>query len=285
MQLFEYIDILDKPYDIFYTDSVSSPLHWHYYSEILYLKEGSIQLTCNEQSTILNPGDLCYIYPLQLHEVQKAATESANYAVVKFDIHTIHIPQAHLMKMYDYFVRRSSDTDFCLILRKDKIDTEKIDALVEQTVEESLQKNEFFALQIQANIFSLLIEIARNGDKKLIEQREEHTDTDFSFFHILEYIDIHSGEVIEIQDLAKRCHMSYSHFARLFRENYGRSCKEYITYIRLNKAQELLIHSDYSIAYIAQESGFFDSSHFIHAYKKWKGITPKQERRKLHCIS
>lgn len=79
--------------------------------------------------------------------------------------------------------------------------------------------------------------------------------------------------------------MSYSHFARLFRENYGRSCKEYITYIRLNKAQELLIHSDYSIAYIAQESGFFDSSHFIHAYKKWKGITPKQERRKLHCIS
>lgn len=121
----------------------------------------------------------------------------------------------------------------------------------------------------------------RNSDKKIIKEQEDPTDTDFSFFHILEYIDTHSGEAIEIQDLAEKCHMSYSHFAKLFRENYGRSCKDYITYIRLNKAHELLIHSDYSIAYIAQESGFFDSSHFIHAYKKWNGITPKQERRKF----
>lgn len=163
MRLFEYIDILNKPYDIFYTDSVSSPLHWHYYSEILYLKEGSIQLICNEQKIVLNQGDLCYIYPLQLHEVQKSTTESANYAVVKFDIHTIHIPHAHLKRIYDYFVRHSSENDCCLVLRKDSIDTEKIEKLMKQTVEEFLVKNEFFALQIQANIFSLLIEIARNS--------------------------------------------------------------------------------------------------------------------------
>ena len=28
----------------------------------------------------------------------------------------------------------------------------------------------------------------------------------------------------------------------------------------------------------AAETGFFDSSHFIHAYKKWKGLTPKQQK-------
>ena len=32
--------------------------------------------------------------------------------------------------------------------------------------------------------------------------------------------------------------------------------------------------------YIAQETGFFDCSHFIRTYKKWRGITPKQERMK-----
>lgn len=35
MELFEYIDLMQQSYDIFYTDSVNSPLHWHYYSEIL----------------------------------------------------------------------------------------------------------------------------------------------------------------------------------------------------------------------------------------------------------
>ena len=99
-----------------------------------------------------------------------------------------------------------------------------------------------------------------------------------SFYHILEYIDTHSAEPLEVQQLAEMCHMSYSNFARLFRENYGRSCKEYIKYIRLNKAQDLLLNSDYDLDYIAQETGFFDCSHFIRTYKKWRGITPKQER-------
>lgn len=46
----------------------------------------------------------------------------------------------------------------------------------------------------------------------------------------------------------------------------------------LNKAQDLLFHTDYDLNYIAQETGFFDCSHFIRTYKKWKGITLKQER-------
>lgn len=70
MELFEYIDILKQPYDMFYTDSVHSPLHWHYYSEILYMINGSMRIVCNNMETILHAGDLCYFYPLQLHEVE-----------------------------------------------------------------------------------------------------------------------------------------------------------------------------------------------------------------------
>ena len=33
MEMFEYIDEMKQPYDIFYTDCVHSELHWHYYSE------------------------------------------------------------------------------------------------------------------------------------------------------------------------------------------------------------------------------------------------------------
>lgn len=116
-------------------------------------------------------------------------------------------------------------------------------------------------------------ELKKNG----VIQREKHSDIGLSFYHILEYIDAHSAEPLEVRQLAEMCHMSYSNFARLFRENYGRSCKEYIKYIRLNKAQDLLLNSDYDLDYIAQKTGFFDCSHFIRTYKKWRGITPKQE--------
>ena len=85
MKLFEYIDFMQQPYDIFYTDSTHSPLHWHYYSEILYIIRGSIKIVCNNKEKILKKGDVCYCYPLQLHEVRKNKneTDEIKYAVIK----------------------------------------------------------------------------------------------------------------------------------------------------------------------------------------------------------
>jgi len=277
MELFEYIDRQDTPYDIFYTSSVNSPKHWHYYSEILYIKSGRVKLICNDYSFILKPGDICYIYPLQLHEITSPddePQEQVDYAVIKFDIHTINIPDAYVRKMYDYFVSRSSDTDHCLIVSN----AQEISSSVFSAVSEYNSRDLLHTFKMQSDIFGILIYIARMCNKTLPEQNNKQSDISLSFYHILEYIDMHSSEKLDIADLAKRCHLSYSHFARLFKENYGRSCKEYITYIRLNKADELLLHTNYDIAYIAATTGFFDSSHFIKAYKKWKGRTPKQQR-------
>lgn len=278
MELFEYIDLIHQPYDIFYTDSVHSPLHWHYYSEILYIISGSVKIICNNGETVLHEGDTCYFYPLQLHEVREDenCTESVKYAVVKFNIHTINIPKSFLPKMYDCFVRRTAEEDFCIVLRSAETD-ERIAGCVENIVLEYENKNAMYMLAVQSGIHMLLIMLARKMCNKKAPN-EKHTEQNLSFYHILEYIDTHSGERLEVQELAEMCHMSYSNFARLFRENYGRSCKEYIRYIRLNKAQDLLLNSDYELDFIAQEIGFFDCSHFIKTYKKWRGITPKQER-------
>lgn len=275
MELFEYIDTLNQPYDIFYTDNVHSPLHWHYYSEILSICSGSISIICNDSERILHKGDLCYFYPMQVHGVihDPDCTEPVRYAVIKFNIQTIHLPKAYLQTMYGCFVHRTSEEDDCLILRKD----EKIPDIIKNIVEEYENREMMHMLAVQSGIFSLLITIARKI-KKPDTALNKRSEQNLSLFHILEYIDTHSAEQLEVQNLAKMCNMSYSHFARVFRENYGRSCKEYIQYIRMNKAQDLLLNSDFDMDYIAQETGFYDCSHFIRQYKKWYGISPKQKR-------
>ncbi len=278
MQLFEVTDTLNQPYEVYLSDTKAFPLHWHYYSEILFIKHGSIRITCNEKSHVLQEGDLCYFYPLQLHEISSTDDKTVEYTIVKFDFHTLTLPPAHQAKLYDYFIHRLSSDDFCILIRKDDLSPEPITTYMNHILNTYQNKDEFYSLQMQADLYSILIEIAKKSKKEVGSATRRRNDTDFTFHHILEYIDTHSGEPLEIRDLADMCHMSYSHFAKLFRENYGRSCKEYITYIRLVKAQDLLLHTDYDINYIALETGFFDCSHFIRTYKKWKGITPKQER-------
>ncbi len=277
MQLFEVSDILNQPYEVYLSDTKEFPLHWHYYSEILYIKKGSLRISCNDKLFSLNEGDVCYFYPLQLHQVVEG-TEDLRYIVVKFDFHTLTLPPAHQAKLYDYFIHRLSSEDYCIIIPKKVLSPEPMTTYMQQIFTTYQNRDDFYSLQMQADLYSILIEIAKKSKKEVGSATRHRNDTDFTFHHILEYIDTHSGESLEIQDLAAMCHMSYSHFAKLFREHYGRSCKEYITYVRLVKAQDLLLHTDYDINYIALETGFFDCSHFIRTYKKWKGITPKQER-------
>ena len=281
MELFEYIDTMNQPYDIFCTNSVHSPLHWHYYSEILYINHGSLRISCNGRETTLSKGDLCYFYPMQLHSIlpNPECTEKVSHAVIKFNVQTLNIAKAYLQPIYDCFVHRSSEEDSCLIVRgKDNLQTTVASILAEYENQEPLHM-----LAVQSSIISLLISIARSTETKE-KQAPKHSRQNPSFHHILEYIDTHSAEPIEVKELAKICNMSYSHFARIFRESYGRSCKEYIQYIRINKAQDLLLHSDFDLDYIAQETGFYDCSHFIRQYKKWCGITPKQERLKSKVL-
>ncbi|NLG02985.1 MAG: helix-turn-helix transcriptional regulator, partial [Clostridia bacterium] len=78
------------------------------------------------------------------------------------------------------------------------------------------------------------------------------------------------------------CGMSYSYFAKNFKQLYGKSCKEYIEFIKICKADDMLLFTDFNLDYISQETGFTDCSHFIKTYKKLKGITPKQRRLSYH---
>ena len=246
---------------------------------------------------------MCYFYPLQLHYVKRDenCAEEVDYAVIKFNIPTLEIPKGYLREMYQCFVYPNEE-DFCLILREDE---RKIYPVIRNIIEEYGNCKKMHMLAVRAGIFTLLIHMARllsvketchagDMEQKTTDQKKaggkegkQNPSGHFlpgrglSSYHILEYLDAHSAEPIEVADLARMCHMSYSNFAKVFRENYGLSCKEYIQYIRLNKAQNLLLNPDFDLDYIAQETGFCDCSYFIRQYKKWRGITPGQERENM----
>mgnify|MGYP000341009679 len=118
--------------------------------------------------------------------------------------------------------------------------------------------------------------------------RDDGFDTDCYFssltkentiYTITEYIDRHACENIRVEDIAALCHMSYSHFAKNFREIYGQSCKKYIEFIRLCKVEDMLLFTNFDLNYISQETGYADCSHLIRSFKEKYGVSPHQYRR------
>ena len=81
-----------------------------------------------------------------------------------------------------------------------------------------------------------------------------------------------------LQDVAKAVNMSKSRFSTVFSQTTGQSFTEYLIYLRLSKAKELLKSSALKSSQIASEIGYNDSHYFSYIFKKNVGMTPSDYR-------
>lgn len=282
--LFEYIDVMNTSYQIYMEEVPNREFrvtgHWHYFVEILFVTKGEIQVDCGNYRYTLHVGDVIVLPPKMLHRIQPCGELPIHYAVVKFDLNAIRIPGVYLPK-----IRKTlagvQEKHAMLFLEAEQL-RYGLGVCILHCLEELQEKQFGYELNIYSYLSTMLVQMIRlweeQGNGDLIGEEKEMPETFFD--NLLEYMDAHAYENIRVQELANRCGMSYSNFAKVFKQQFGRSCKEYIEYIRISKAEELVLYSDYEISYIAQETGFADTSHFIRIYKKFKGETPKQARMK-----
>ncbi len=79
------------------------------------------------------------------------------------------------------------------------------------------------------------------------------------------------------------CHdtgISHAHLLRLFKQAYGCTIKKYVTDKRMDLACELLLTTDLSVRSVAYSCGFADEIHFMKTFKKEKGISALQFRKR-----
>lgn len=98
----------------------------------------------------------------------------------------------------------------------------------------------------------------------------------------IDYIYEHLHEKLTINDLAAFSGLNASYLSKLFFKETGVSVKDFVTNAKLNTAQNMLKHSDFSYLDISLALGFSTQSAFISVFKKNVGMTPKQYREKYY---
>ncbi|PKI16186.1 helix-turn-helix domain-containing protein [Colwellia sp. 12G3] len=96
------------------------------------------------------------------------------------------------------------------------------------------------------------------------------------------YIHTHLDGDLSIANLSQLAHVSPSYFRILFLEVTGNTVHQFIIKTRLERARELLLHSDLAITHIADKLGFNSQSHLTTQFAKANTLTPAQFRKKLH---
>lgn len=95
------------------------------------------------------------------------------------------------------------------------------------------------------------------------------------------YIQTHyASHDFSIRTLAAQSGLSLPYFSQLFKKEKGVSPIDYVTSIRIENAQRLLVNTNLRVCEIVDEIGYYSISSFIKRFSEYTGMTPSEFRNR-----
>jgi transcriptional regulator GlxA family with amidase domain len=110
---------------------------------------------------------------------------------------------------------------------------------------------------------------------------EAHTDSKLA--KLLRWIPDHVGDPLDIPALARKANMSERNFARVFREETGKTPAHFVECARLDAARRLLTQSGLPVDTIAARTGFGSEERMRRAFQRQLKVSPASFRARFHA--
>lgn len=256
--------------------------HWHEEMEWIYFQKGDFPVWINtKEYQVHAPAFMC-IHPEELHALilEKDGIESA--VVFPVDILCFERYDAAEAKVLGPLAE--GKLRMPVLCQSGDAAFEELSACykeIEQMLRQMKEQKNMFYLNIKAKMLEL-IAVAYKYDlftRQVREDREE-SGTVENLKKVLQYIGEHYGSPIRLSELAELVNMNEQYFCRYFKKNIGKTITEYINVIRVEKAATALAETEDKVIDIAAACGFDNIGYFIRRFKKEKGMTPSEYRKK-----
>ena len=258
-------------------DNKEDYFHYHDFCEVTYIEQGKGRYLVNGSDYLVQAGDIVIFNQEEPHgwlvedeymDVT-ALVFSPEIAAAPF-----HSPQEEFLRPFLYL-----GSCFRNLIESTDERTAEIYAVMEQILSEDKNRQNGYQYMIRADIIRILILLVRHYEQKdtfpqdnLNEKKEKIGRLEKT----LNYINGHFMETITLEQAAALSYMSPTYFSGYFRKVTSRSFREYVTLLRLSKAQELIQtqKEDLNMTQVAMECGFHSMSNFYKLYKKHIGPLP-----------
>ena len=110
------------------------------------------------------------------------------------------------------------------------------------------------------------------------ENRDMAEDSSNRFNEVISFINSNYGEKISLQEISEKFYFNMNYLSYALKKRFGMTLTDYLRKLRMENAREL-IRGGKSIAETAVMVGMPDYAHFHKAYKKYWGVTPKEDAK------
>jgi AraC-like DNA-binding protein len=239
--------------------TVEYPRHWHDEFYLSATIEGASYVECSGATFAVAPGQLVILPPGEVHANKKAGCTAR----------TVFLDVGAMRDGAEQFLeQRLPNVDFRAGLVDDAPATNEF-----LRMHRSLEAPRF-ELQQESGLFLFLSRLmTRHGAATVTSSRTGREN--LAVRRARQFLAEHYAERILLRDLARHTRVSPYHLNHSFCETVGMPPHAYQTQLRIAHAKRFL-RAGQSVSYAANLVGFFDQSHFVHAFKRSEGVTPSQ---------
>ena len=238
-------------------------LHSHEFMEIEYVLKGSVIQMINGEVYeakegdyfVLNVGDEHWFYTNGPAEIVNLVF----YAELYDEMFT-----------QDFFLYTKQKIKNAVNTKEEQ---EKMATLFSLMEQEYSEKREGYIYVIRRFLHIILAILLRHG-------KNAENISDGSFIDgVNSYMAANDFNMINVDELAKSCGYSRTHFFKRFKYCYGCSPLEYINRRKINMALKMLANTDKSIDSIMEELDFSNKTHFYKLFFRYTGMKPNDVRK------
>lgn len=247
--------------------------HFHKEFEIFKVDEGSFIFCSEGIERIVSAGDIVFINSFCIHEFKVLSKRcSATYFQIDLQPY-INIMLRHNNDYLYRFIHKNYANRFEVVSFKDDVSR-----VIDGIIFELDSKESYYELQIKAYIFQLIVHLFKC---KFILDSDLHLESKLieKVFPAIEIINKNYYKKIFLDDVCEELHIDKYYFCKLFKKVTGSTFVVYLNFVRLNKAEELLLSSDHSISEIALECGFSSTQYFNKLFNQYHGFSPSHYKK------
>lgn len=260
--------------------SFSAAAHVHTAVEILYIIEGDFLVDADGVQSEVHAGDLVLFRSNTVHSVYHLSDEPGRYQVLKlttsFLLSTFRDGESAACVLP--LLKKQADIPF--VYSSEKL-TYEIREIWAKMLSENLCQKQMIFQMIKAQSCELIVLMYRTFFSDISKESMPASDNILSLiYQSVGYINENYASDLSPYECARMVNLSYSYYAKVFRDVIGKSFTEYLIDIRLAKAHNILLFTDLSVTDVATSCGYRNPAHFAAEYKKRYGITPGETRKR-----
>ena len=255
-----------------------TPHHMHDFYEFVYLESGLSLHTCVDRFTVLLPGDMFGIRPMESHEYTRAK-QAVLYNIL-FDPSALGEDYQQIRKLPG--LNEIFDQEGSFEWRNVHLPLAKrmmAGKIIKTAIKQQEIKDVGWKLTVKSCLVELLVLYAQSYREMSYTPADKPGGQVSYIYKALSYIEDHYKSAVNVNEIAEHTGITADYLTKCFKKYTGLTPINYIKHYKLARSLEFIKDPNMSIAQAAYESGFEDHTYFSRLFKQVFDMSPSEFRK------